>query len=149
MDEVGLEGISTVKKVRVLFICTHNAARSQMAEGYLRARYGDRFEAFSAGTQVTQVHPLAIQVMREIGIDISSHRAKLLGAFFDEDIDIVVTVCSAAGQACPSFPGAGKTIHIEFEDPSALSGDGEEQLHGFRRIRDEITQWIDGEFGRR
>ena len=95
----------TLKKSRVLFICTHNSARSQMAEGYLRKHYGDLFEAGSAGTEVRTVHPLAVLVMDEIGIDISGYRSKLIDEFFDQGADIVVTVCDSVTNACPFFPG--------------------------------------------
>ncbi len=94
-----------MKKKTVLFICTHNSARSQMAEGYLRVRYGTMFDVGSAGTEVRKVHPLAVAVMEEIGVDISGHRSKLIDEFFDRSPDIVVTVCDSARQACPFFPG--------------------------------------------
>jgi len=132
---------------RVLFICTHNAARSQMAEGYLRARYGDRYEAFSAGTVATGVHPLAVRVMAELGIDISGHRSKDLGGFIGEKMDVVVTVCDSAQATCPMFPWAKSTVHASFPDPSAATGTEEERLAVFRSIRDEIAAWIDATFG--
>ncbi len=132
---------------RVLFICTHNAARSQMAEGYLRARYGDRYEAFSAGTVASTVSPLAIRVMAEIGIDISGHRSKDLGEFIGEEMDVVVTVCDAAAATCPMFSGATRTIHASFTDPAATTGTNEERIAVFRSIRDEIAAWIDATFG--
>lgn len=132
---------------RVLFICTHNAARSQMAEGYLRARYGDRFEAFSAGTVATEVHPLAVRAMAELGIDISDHQSQELGVFIGEEMDIVVTVCDAAAATCPMFPGAKRTIHASFPDPSGVTGTEEERLAVFRSVRDEIAAWIDAAFG--
>lgn len=132
-------------KTTVLFICTHNAARSQMAEGYSRAKYGERFEVFSAGTEVTQVHPLAIAVMQEIGVDISDHRSKELAEFFDRDIDIIVTVCDGANAVCPFFPGGKKTVHQSFTDPSSAVGSDEERIQTFREIRDEITRWIDAQ----
>jgi len=131
----------------VLFICTHNAARSQMAEGYMNAKYGDRYAVFSAGTEVTRVHPMAIGVMNEIGIDISGHRSKLLDEFFDKGIETVVTVCDAANQACPFFPGAKEVIHQSFTDPSGFTGSDEEIRDGFRKVRDEIIHWIDATFG--
>lgn len=132
-----------MNKPTVLFICTHNSARSQIAEGYLISMYGDRYTAYSAGTEVTRVHPLAASVMDEIGIDISSHRSKALLEFFDTDIDIVVTVCDGAKAVCPVFPGVRRTIHQGFTDPSLSMGSDEEQLAIFRIVRDEITQWID------
>ncbi|PWR74890.1 arsenate reductase ArsC [Methanospirillum stamsii] len=132
-----------MNKPIVLFICTHNSARSQIAEGYLKNRYGERYSAYSAGTEVTSVHPLAIKVMDEIGIDISNHRSKPLLEFFDTDIDIVVTVCDGAKSVCPVFPGAKKTIHQGFTDPSSFMGSDDEKLAIFRIIRDEIIRWID------
>jgi len=134
-------------KKKVLFICTHNSARSQMAEGYMNTKYGDRYEAFSAGTEVTRVHPMAIEVMKEIGIDISGHRSKLIDAFFGKGIETVVTVCDSAQKACPFFPGAQEVIHQSFPDPSAFKGSDQEVRAGFRKVRDEIIRWIDGTFG--
>jgi arsenate reductase len=127
----------------VLFICTHNSARSQMAEGYLRARYGNLFKVGSAGTEVRTVHPLAVAVMEEIGVDISRHHSKLIDEFFDRSTDIVVTVCDSAHQACPFFPGAKKTIHAAFPDPSACTGSPGECLTQFRQVRDAIITWIE------
>ncbi len=135
-------------KKKILFICTHNSARSQMAEGYMNAKYGDRFEGFSAGTKKTRVHPMAIEVMKEIGIDISGHQSKLIDEFFGKDIGTVVTVCDSAQGACPFFHGAKEVIHQSFADPSAFKGSDEEVRVGFRRVRDEIIQWIDQKFGK-
>lgn len=132
---------------RILFICTHNAARSQMAEGYLRVRYGGRYEAFSAGTVVTEVHPLAVRVMAELRIDISEQWSKDLGRFIGEEMDVVVTVCDAAKTTCPMFPWAKSTVHASFPDPSAAIGTEEERLAVFRAVRDEIAAWIDATFG--
>ncbi|MFA4861267.1 arsenate reductase ArsC [Methanoregula sp.] len=134
-------------KKNILFICTYNSSRSQMAEGYMKAKYGDRYEAFSAGTEVTRVHPMAIAVMNEIGIDISGHRSKLIDEFFGQEIGTVVTVCDSAHGACPFFPGAGEVIHQSFLDPSAFTGSDEEIRAGFRKVRDEIIRWIDVKFG--
>lgn len=134
-------------KKKVLFICTHNAARSQVAEGYMNAKYGDLYEVFSAGTEVTRVHPVAIEVMKEIGIDISGHRSKLLDEYFGQGIVTVVTVCDSAQKACPFFPGAKEVIHQSFPDPSAFRGTDEEIRAGFRGVRDEIIGWIDATFG--
>ena len=136
-------------KQTVLFICTHNSARSQMAEGYMKAKYGDRYEVFSGGTEVTRVHPMAIAVMKEIGIDISQYRSKLIDEFYGLGIETVVTVCDAANKACPFFPGAKEVIHQSFPDPSAFTGTDEEIRARFRRVRDEIIQWIDKFFTRR
>ena len=134
-------------KKKVLFICTHNSARSQMAEGYMNAKYGGRYEVFSGGTEPGQVHPLAIAVMKEIGIDISGHWSKLIDEFFGKGIETVVTVCDSAQKACPFFPGATEEIHQGFPDPAAFTGTDEEIRAGFRRVRDEITPWIDKTFG--
>ena len=136
-------------KTKVLFICTHNSARSQIAEGYMKAKYGDRYEVFSGGTEVTRVHPMAIAVMKEIGIDISQYRSKLIDKFYGLGIETVVTVCDAANKACPFFPGAKEVIHQSFPDPSAFTGTDEEIRARFRRVRDEIIQWIDKFFTRR
>ena len=136
-------------KKKILFICTHNAARSQMAEGYMKAKYGNLFDVFSAGTEVTRVHPMAIAVMQEIGIDISQHRSKLIDEFFGKGIETVVTVCDSAQGACPFFPGAKEVIHQSFLDPSAFTGSDDEIRTGFRQVRDEIIQWIDKFFTRR
>jgi len=133
-------------KKKVLFICTHNAARSQMAEGYLRAKYGDRYEAFSAGTEISRVHPMAIEVMKEIGIDISGHHSKLLDEFSGKGIEIAVTVCDAGKKVCPFFP-AKTILEKSFPDPSGFTGSDEEIRAGFRRVRDEIIRWIDETFG--
>nr|WP_320161680.1 arsenate reductase ArsC [uncultured Methanoregula sp.] len=135
-------------KKKILFICTHNSARSQMAEGYMKAKYGDRYEVFSAGTKATRVHPVAIAVMQEIGVDISGHRSKRIDEFFGKGIETVVTVCDSAQGACPFFPGAKEVIHQSFPDPSAFTGSDEEVRTGFRRVRDEIILWIDGTFGK-
>jgi arsenate reductase len=134
-------------KTKVLFICTHNSARSQMAEGYMKAKFGDRYEVFSGGTEVTHVHPMAIAVTKEIGIDISQHRSKLIDEFYGLGIEIVVTVCDAANKACPFFPGAKEVIHQSFPDPSAFTGSDDDVRAGFRKVRDEIVQWIDATFG--
>jgi arsenate reductase len=133
-------------KLRVLFICTHNSARSQMAEGYMNAHYGDRFEAFSGGTEITRVHPMAITVMKEIGIDISGYRSRLIDEFLDREVDTVITVCDDARKACPFFPGARETIHVTFPDPSSCTGTQAECLTQFRQVRDAIFSWIDTTF---
>jgi arsenate reductase len=137
------------RKQTILFICTHNAARSQMAEGYLRARYGDRFEAFSAGTDPAEVHPATIAVMAELGIDISAQRSRGLAEFMGRAMDVAVTVCDTAGARCPVFPWAGETIHAVFPDPAAVEGGEEETLAAFRQVRDAIASWIDAFAGSR
>jgi arsenate reductase len=123
---------------RVLFLCTHNSARSQMAEGLLRAMAGDRFEVASAGTEATGVRPLAIRVMAEVGIDLTGHVSKTLDQFVGEPWDYVVTVCDAANETCPAFPGASRRLHWSFPDPSSATGTDEERLAVFRRVRDAI-----------
>jgi arsenate reductase len=132
----------TVERKRVLFICTHNSARSQIAEGFLNTLYPDRYEAYSAGTEPTVVNPYAIHVMKEVGIDISSHRSKGVSEFLGMEIDYVVTVCDHAMQTCPFFPGGKEVIHKGFEDPATFSGGEDDMLAVFRRLRDEILSWI-------
>lgn len=128
---------------RVLFLCTHNSARSQMAEGFLRALAGDRFEVASAGTEATRIHPLAVRAMREVGIDISHHTSKTLDAFRGQRFDYVITVCDTAAQACPVFPGETARLHWSLEDPSRATGDEAARLRVFRTVRDEIRARIE------
>jgi len=135
-------------KPRILFICTANAARSQMAEGLLRAKYRDRYEAFSAGTRQSKVSVRAIAVMMEIGIDISGHRSKTLAEFDCFPVDLAVTLCDNAHAICPVLPSAKKTIHHGFADPHLTPGTDDEVLEGYRKVRDELSEWIDREFGR-
>jgi arsenate reductase (thioredoxin) len=149
----GLQG-----KKKVLFLCTHNSARSQMAEGLLRAIYGDRYESYSAGVQATTVNPLAVIAMKEIGIDISGQYSKTPQEFKDIIFDTAVTVCDRAKTACPicstnlelpsKSPRARAVIHYSFEDPAAAVGSEEEKLKVFRRVRDEIKDWISETFGK-
>lgn len=134
-------------KKKVLFLCTHNSARSQMAEGLLRAWYGDRYEAFSAGTHPSAVNPYAIQVMAEIGIDISAHHSKNVDIFLGMKFDYVVTVCNQAKEKCPFFRGDGKHVHRDFEDPSQFTGGDDQKLAVFRQVRDIIKGWIEKTFG--
>jgi arsenate reductase (thioredoxin) len=126
-------------KKRVLFLCRRNSARSQMAEGLLRAIAGDRFDAFSAGTEATVVHPLAIEAMREIGIDISGQTSKTPEAFHGQHFDYVITVCDDA-EGCPVFTGATERIHWSFHDPSTAPGTDDQRLRAFRIARDAIRQ---------
>lgn len=134
-------------KKKVLFICTHNSARSQMAEGFLNALYGDRYEGFSAGIEPTRVSPYAVKVMAEIGIDISMHRSKSIEGFRGKNFNYVITVCDHAKEICPFFPGE-KILHKGFEDPSDFKGTEDEILKEVRRVRDEIKDWIGITFGR-
>jgi arsenate reductase len=133
--------------MRVLFLCTHNSSRSQMAEGLLRARGGGRYAVFSAGTHPRAIHPLAMQAMAEIGIDISEsagYHAKGLDAFADQPpMELVVTVCDEAAEECPFFPGARRQEHWGFPDPSAAIGTEAERLTVFRRVRDAISDRIE------
>lgn len=143
----GGDGPDGASREKVLFVCTHNSARSQMAEGFLKARYGDRYETFSAGTDPTSVNPLAVRIMREIGIDISHQGSKDVRDFLGIQFDYVVTVCDRAREACPIFPGDARRIHHGFADPSGFTGSEEEILEAFRRVRDEIGSWIERTFG--
>jgi len=131
---------------RVLFICTHNSARSQLAEGLMNGLHGDRFQAFSAGTKATAVRPEAIKVMAEIGIDISRHRSKSVDEFLDQRFDYIVMVCDDAARDCPFFPGGRNYIHHAFKDPAGCEGTEEEILDCFRLSRDEIRRWIEESF---
>jgi arsenate reductase len=128
---------------RVLFLCTHNSARSQMAEGWLRHLAGDRFEVHSAGTEATAVRPLAIRAMAEVGVDISGQESKTLERYLGHHWDAVITVCDQANEACPFFPGASQRLHWSFPDPSKAPGTEEEQFAAYRRTRDAIRRRID------
>lgn len=128
-------------KPTVLILCTGNSCRSQMAEGILRHAAGNLLDVQSAGSKPSgYVHPKAIQVMREIGIDISSHRSKSLNEFLEDKVETVITVCGNADQACPMFPGQVNRHHWGFDDPAHASGTNEEQLAVFRRVRDELKR---------
>ncbi|GAB4402969.1 MAG: arsenate reductase ArsC [Anaerolineales bacterium] len=126
-------------KRRVLFLCTGNSARSQMAEAWANHLLGDRWEAYSAGTEPTgYVHPLAIQAMAEVGIDISGARSKSVSEFMGQQFDLVITVCDHAAENCPLWLGKGRRVHMGFPDPAAATGIDEERLEVFRRVRDAI-----------
>ncbi len=125
-------------KKRVLILCTGNSCRSQMAEGWLRSDVGESVEAFSAGTMPSRVHPMAVTVMAEAGVDISSHRSKSLSEYWGEPFDLVVTVCDSAREACPVFSGATKQIHESIPDPVGYGLDREGLLDKFREVRDLI-----------
>lgn len=145
-------------KQKVLFLCAHNSARSQMAEGLLRAMYGGRYEAYSTGVEASSVDPRAVLVMKEIGIDISGQRSKSTEEFQDTTFDLAVTVCDRAKQVCPicstqlelptKSPKAKEVIHRTFEDPALARGSEKEQLDVFRQVRDEIKDWISQTFER-
>ena len=134
------------QKKSVLFICTHNTARSQMAEGFLRTLYGKHFNAYSAGTHPSAIHPYTIRVMWEVGIDISIYRSKSTDEFLEMKCDYVITVCDSAKESCPFFSGGKKYIHKSFEDPTQCEGTKEEKVALFRRVRDEIKDWIECTF---
>lgn len=129
---------------KVLFLCTGNSCRSQMAEGLLRHIAQGEIEVFSAGTHPSgYVHPLAIQVMQEIGIDISHQKSKSVEEFLDQSFDYVITVCDSARQTCPHFPGQGKKIHWSFEDPAQAVGTHEEKVQAFRKVRNQIQKALE------
>ena len=129
----------------VLFVCTHNSARSQLAEGLLRAHHGDRWRAFSAGTVARGVHPGAVAALQEVGIDPSGQTSKTLQDLGDQTFDVVVTVCDNAREACPYVPARLRNVHHAFRDPSAAPE--ADQAASFRAVRDEIAAWLDAEFG--
>ncbi|HON59576.1 MAG TPA: arsenate reductase ArsC [Smithella sp.] len=127
-------------KKRILFLCTANSSRSQMAEGIANHFWGNQMEAFSAGTRASFVNPMALEVMKEIGIDISGYRSKNLSEFDGQNFDYVITLCGDANEACPLYIGGTKKIHIGFDDPAKANGTQEERLNKFRRVRDEIKE---------
>lgn len=129
-------------KQRILFLCTHNSCRSQMAEALCNHFLGDQCQAFSAGTQATRVNPLAASVLAELGIDTSHLRSKTLDEFQGQHFDHVITLCGDANETCPLFIGGVERIHHGFDDPSRLVGNAEQVLPEFRRVRDEIKNWI-------
>jgi arsenate reductase len=136
------EGEALPTKKRVMVLCTANSARSQMAEGLLRHELGDRYEVFSAGTNPRPVRPEAIAVMQELGIDISRQRSKHVDEFNGQHFDYVLRVCDNAQESCPLFPDKTATLHHGFEDPAAFQGSEEERLALFRRVRDEIRNYL-------
>jgi arsenate reductase (thioredoxin) len=145
-------------KKKVLFLCFHNSARSQMAEGLLRAMYGDRYEAYSAGVEASKVDHRAVKVMNEIGIDISGQRSKAMSEYKGVLFDVAVTVCDKAKEMCPICgvgliapaiaPAAKETVHRNFKDPAAITGSEEDQIKAFRQARDEIKDWVSQTFGK-
>jgi len=134
--------MSTDSPQRVIFVCTHNSARSQMAEGMLRAWGDDRFEVHSAGTEATRVRPEAIAAMAEIGIDIGAQTSKTLEPFLGESFSWLITVCDQAKEACPTIPGVRQQAHWSIDDPSAVEGDDETRLEAFRAARDHLRDRI-------
>lgn len=130
------------EKKTILFICTHNSARSQIAEAIVNKLYGDRYSGYSAGTEPTKVNPYAVKVLKEIGIDISKNRSKHVNEFKDMKFDYVVTVCDSAKETCPFHPAGKKIIHKSFPNPAEFHGSDEEKTKLFRRLRDDIKEWI-------
>ncbi len=137
-----------MEKPKVLFLCTGNSARSQMAEGYLRHVAGDWFEPLSAGVDPKGLNPLAIEVMQEIGIDIANQQSKNVAEFFGQAIPYVITVCDNARERCPLFPRTDKFFHWSFDDPALAVGSHDDKLRVFRRVRDELRCRIDEELVR-
>lgn len=135
-------------KKRVLFLCTANSCRSQIAEGITNDFWGDTMEASSAGTKASFVNPTAMEVMREIGIDISKHRSKNLSEFDGQRFDYVITLCGDANETCPLYIGGTKKTHIGFDDPAKATGSHEDILREFRRVRDEIKTKLEEYFNR-
>ena len=135
-------------RLRMLFLCTHNSARSQMAEGFLRHHGDDAVEVYSAGSEPGRVHPLAIKVMAENGIDVSGADSKHLDQFIGQDFDYVITVCDHANESCPHFPGEPERIHWSFDDPSTVEGSEEERLEAFRHVgtllNKRLQKWLQG-----
>lgn len=131
-----------MNKKKILFLCTENSARSQMAEGIMRYFRADEFEAFSAGTEPKGVHPKAAEILREIGIDISNQRSKHLDEFADQTFDYIITLCDHAAQSCPAVLRKGNLIHHSFSDPAAVAGDDEALTDAFRKVRDRLKEFI-------
>ena len=132
--------------LKILFLCTGNSCRSQMAEGWARRLKGDQIEAYSAGIEAHGLNPDAVRVMAEAGVDISSHRSKLVSELRGVDLDYVVTVCGNAHESCPRFPGKAKVVHVGFDDPPRLAADAkteDERLAPYRRVRDEIRAFVE------
>ena len=130
------------RKKKVMFLCTGNSARSQMSEGLMRHLRGNEFEVFSAGTEPKGIHLLAIEVMKEIGIGISAQRSKHLDEYGEKEFNYIVTLCDHAAKSCPFFPGKGERIQHSFPDPAAAEGSREEKIEMFRRVRDELREFI-------
>ena len=138
--------MSDARRLKILFLCTGNSCRSQMAEGWARALKGDRIEAYSAGIETHGLNPRAVQIMAEAGVDISGQRSKTVADLPTNDFDYVVTVCDHAHESCPLFPGKTKVVHVGFDDPPRLAKDAkseEEALAPYRRVRDEIKAFVE------
>ncbi len=132
-------------RLKVLFLCTGNSCRSQMAEGWGRSLFGDKYDFYSAGIEIHGLNPMAVRVMAEAGVDMSGHRSKLLSELAEIGFDLVVTVCGHAHESCPMFPGRTKLVHVGFEDPPALAKFAkteEEALECYRKVRDKIRDFV-------
>ena len=129
-------------KKKILFLCTGNSARSQMAEGLMRHFRGDEFEVFSAGVEPKGVHAQAIEAMKEIGVDISRQQSKYVDDLLIKEFDFIITLCAHAAQNCPVFSGKGVRLHQGFSDPAAFQGKEQDVLEAFRKVRDELKQFI-------
>ncbi len=140
----GGDGGKGIFMKRVLFICTKNSARSQMAEALVHHDLAGRVEAFSAGTDPSSVHPLAVAVMKEVGIDIAHHRSKSMDEFANEKFDYVITLCDQANESCPVFFGGTQRLHMGFDNPAAVPGSEAEKLSAFRKVRDQIREKVVG-----
>jgi arsenate reductase len=134
------------KKEKVLFLCNHNSSRSQMAEGLLKSLYGEFYDVNSAGNEPNTLNPYAVQVMAEVGVDISKYRSKSLKEFEGIEFDYIVTVCGRSGEVCPVFLGGKQYLHEPFEDPASVKGNDDDIIIIFRRIRDELKVWIEKTF---
>ena len=141
-----MAGKMQIKRKRIIFLCNHNSCRSQMAEGLLRYYGGKRFEVFSAGTFPSGVHPMAVEVMAERKIDLTGQRSKSIDVFMGQGFDFIVTTCDDARDSCPVFPGQGKRLHWDLEDPAKAGGSREQKLKVFRRVRDELEKLIRSHF---
>ncbi|RMD87686.1 MAG: arsenate reductase ArsC [Candidatus Dadabacteria bacterium] len=140
----------TVQKIKVLFLCTGNSCRSQMAEGWAKALKGGEIDAYSAGIKAHGLNPNAVKVMKEVGIDISSHTSKEVESLKNIKFDAVITLCGNAHETCPVFPGDCKVVHVGFEDPPKMAeqirkrgGSQEEELDCYRKVRDEIKSFVE------
>ena len=134
------------EKIKILYLCTGNSCRSQMAEGWTRRLKGDRIEAFSAGVKVHGLNPRAVKAMAEAGVDISGQQSKLVDVFDDQEFDYVITLCGNAQQTCPVFPAKTRVLHVRFDDPPQLAVDArseEEAMSHYRRVRDEIRSFVE------
>ena len=135
-----------LRKKTILFVCTHNSARSQLAEAILRQKFGENYQVYSAGTEPTTINPYILQTLAEMGIDTSELTSKHVNTFLGKEIDLVVTVCDSAQKTCPFFPNAKQYLHKSFDDPNSFTGTAESILKDINRVKNEITAWIEEEF---